>query len=269
MRRYFNRFGRMVHDYFLQKVREASDQNRLAKKRLRTKQDVEQYITSVREKIRTCFGPEPERTSLNPRVMGVLDRDGYRVEKVIFESRPRFPVTANLYVPTNRTFPAPAVLGPCGHFAEAKAAEQYQSFAQGLARLGYVCLIYDPIGQGERIQYTTSELKSRVGPGAREHIYAGSQQFLVDEFFGMWRAWDGIRALDYLISRPEVDSTKIGITGNSGGGTMTTWLCGLDRRFTMAAPNCFVTTFRRNFENELPADTEQCPPKASGPRARS
>ena len=78
----------------------------------------------------------------------------------------------------------------------------------------------------------------------------------------MWRAWDGIRALDYLMSRKEVDVRHLGITGNSGGGTMTTWLCGVEQRWTMAAPSCFVTEFRRNMENELGADMEQCPPKA-------
>ncbi|MCP4816665.1 MAG: prolyl oligopeptidase family serine peptidase, partial [Planctomycetaceae bacterium] len=85
--------------------------------------------------------------------------------------------------------------------------------------------------------------------------------FLVGDFFGMWRAWDGIRALDYLLTRKEVDPKHIGVTGNSGGGTMTTWLCGVEPRWTMAAPSCFVTTFRRNLENELAADTEQCPPR--------
>jgi dienelactone hydrolase len=171
-------------------------------------------------------------------------------------------VTANLYVPKNVEFPCPGVVGTCGHSSNGKAAAAYQSFAQGLARLGYVCLIYDPIGQGERLQYVKEDLTSRVGVGVAEHIYAGNQQFLVGEFFGMWRAWDGIRALDYLLTRSEVDRQHIGVTGNSGGGTMTTWLCGVEQRWTMAAPSCFVTSFRRNMENELPADTEQCPPKA-------
>jgi dienelactone hydrolase len=95
-----------------------------------------------------------------------------------------------------------------------------------------------------------------------EHLRAGNQQFLVGEFLGAWRAWDGIRALDYLVTRKEVDPQRVGVTGNSGGGTMTTWLCGVEQRWAMAAPSCFVTTFRHNVENELPADTEQCPPKA-------
>ena len=113
--------------------------------------------------------------------------------------------------------------------------------------MGYVVLIFDPLGQGERLQYPDEKLKSRIGVGVREHLYAGNQQFLVGEFFGAWRAWDGIRALDYLLTRPEVDPKHVGVTGNSGGGTMTTWLCGVERRWTMAAPSCFVTTFRRNW----------------------
>ncbi len=217
---------------------------------------------SVKEKIRQCFGPQPKRTPLNPRVTRVVERDEYRIENVIFDSRPGFPVTANLYVPKGRDNPLPGVVGTCGHSANGKAAEPYQSFAQGLAKLGYACLIYDPIGQGERLQYADDDLKSRVGVGVAEHLHAGNQQFLVGEFLGMWRAWDGIRALDYLLTRPEVDNRHVGVTGNSGGGTMTTWLCGVEPRWTMAAPSCFVTTFRRNMENELPADTEQCPPLA-------
>jgi cephalosporin-C deacetylase-like acetyl esterase len=84
---------------------------------------------------------------------------------------------------------------------------------------------------------------------------------LVGEFLGAWFAWDAIRALDYLLTRPEIDEQHIGVTGNSGGGTQTTWLCGLEPRFTMGAPSCFVTTFRRDAENELPQDSEQCPPR--------
>ncbi|MBA4192172.1 MAG: hypothetical protein C0467_29705, partial [Planctomycetaceae bacterium] len=154
----------------------------------------------------------------------------------------------------------PGVVGSCGHSHNGKAEPAYQSFCQGLARMGYVVLIFDPIGQGERLQYGHVEKPERPGVGVGEHLLAGNQQFLVGEFFGSWRAWDGIRALDYLLSRPEVDPKHVGITGNSGGGTMTTWLCGVESRWTMAAPSCFVTTFRRNMENELPADTEQCPP---------
>ena len=257
-----NRFPRMVQEYFVTRVREAARVANARRARIRTRADAQAYVQEVRAKIQQVFGPWPEKTPLNPRITGTVDRDAYRIEKVIFESRPGFPVTANLYLPKGGSSPRPGVVGSCGHSNTGKAGETYQAFAQGLARLGYVVLIFDPIGQGERFQYAGPDLKPRLGGGVREHLHAGNQQFLVGEFFGAWRAWDGIRALDYLLTRPEVDPKQVGITGNSGGGTMTTWLCGVEQRWTMAAPSCFVTTFLRNLENELPADTEQCPPRA-------
>lgn len=257
-----NRFPRMVQEYFVARVREVEREAEKRRAALRSKSDAEAYVRDVRAKIQQSFGPWPEKTPLNPRVTGVVERDAYKIEKVIFDSRPGYPVTANLYLPKGRSGRLPGVVGTCGHSNNGKAGDTYQSFAQGLARLGYVTLIFDPIGQGERFQSVTEQLKSRKGAGVAEHLYYGNQQFLVGEFLGSWRAWDGIRALDYLLTRPEVDPALIGVTGNSGGGTMTTWLCGVEPRWAMAAPSCFVTTFRRNLENELSADTEQCPPRA-------
>ncbi|MHC4559962.1 MAG: alpha/beta hydrolase family protein [Planctomycetota bacterium] len=257
-----NRFPRMVQEYFVKSVHRIEKRAGQRRADLKTRADAEAYVRDVRERIQQSFGPWPRKTPLKPRITGVIERDTYKIENVVFESRPNFLITANLYIPKGRTFPLPGVVGTCGHSANGKAMGAYQSFAQGLARQGYVVLIYDPIGQGERLQYLGEDLKSRIGVGVREHLYAGNQQFLVGEFFGSWRAWDGIRALDYLLAREEVDPKRIGVTGNSGGGTMTTWLCGVESRWTMAAPSCFVITFRRNMENELPADTEQCPPRA-------
>lgn len=256
-----NRFPRMVQEFFVDRVREAEQRGLARKAALQTKADAEAYISTVRSQIAAAFGPFPEKTPLNAKIMGVVERDAYRIEKVMFESRPGFYVTSNLYVPKGKKLPLPGVVGSCGHSANGKGEKAYQSFAQGLARMGYVVLLYDPIGQGERLQYVDENLKPRRGLGTGEHLYIGNQQSLVGEFFGSWRAWDGIRALDYLLTRDEVDPNHVGITGNSGGGTMTTWLCGVESRWTMAAPGCFVTTFRRNMENELPADSEQCPPR--------
>lgn len=256
------RFPRMVHEYFVRQVSESEQRHIRNLSRLNSKADAEQYVLDAQARIRQSFGPEPPRTPLNPRVTGTVEHEEYRIENVIFDSRPGFPVTANVYIPKGRTGPLPAVVGTCGHSHNGKAEPAYQSFAQGLARLGFVCLIYDPIGQGERLQYVNEKGGSEIGVGVREHLHGGNQQFLVGDFLGMWRAWDGIRALDYLLTRPDVDKQRVGVTGNSGGGTMTTWLCGLEPRLTMAAPSCFVTTMRRNIENEEPQDTEQCPPQA-------
>ena len=258
----FNHFPRMMQDYFvarLAEVEKLADKRRAA---LNSKADAEAYVREVRRKIRECFGPWPQKTPLSPRVTGTIDRGAYKIDKVIFDSRPNFPVTANVYLPAKHNGLAPGVVSPCGHTPSGKADTEYQSFAQSLARLGYVVLIYDPIGQGERYQYVDAQLKPTHGRGTSEHLYAGNQQSLVGEFFGAWRAWDGIRALDYLLTRPEVDAKRACVTGHSGGGTLTTWLTALDDRWCVSAPSCFVTTFLRNMENELPADPEQCPPHA-------
>ena len=258
-----NRFPRMMQEYVGAKVAEAELTSIARLAALKTKEDAEAHVKLVRSLIADSFGPFPEKTPLKPRVTGVAEREGYKIENVIFESRPGFLVTANLYVPKGRKFPLPGVVGSCGHSVNGKAAEAYQSFAQGLARQGYVVLIFDPIGQGERLQYPNDDhSKSEVGAGVGEHLLCGNQQFLIGESFGSWRAWDGMRALDYLLTREEVDPKHVGLTGNSGGGTMTMWLCGVEPRWSMAAPSCAVTTFRRNFDNELPTDTEQMPPLA-------
>jgi cephalosporin-C deacetylase-like acetyl esterase len=257
-----NRFPRMVQEFFVAREQALHQQRVKRLADLATRADAEAYVESVRAKIRASFGPFPEKTPLNPRVTKVVERDAYKIENIVFESRPGFLVSANLYIPKGRAFPLPGVIGSCGHSANGKAIDTYQAFCQGLVRLGYVVLIFDPIGQGERMQYVDANWKPMRGTGTAEHNYAGIQQVLVDERFCMWRAWDGIRALDYLVTRKEVDVRHLGITGNSGGGTMTTWLCGLEDRWTMAAPSCFVTEIRRNMENELGADMEQCPTKA-------
>ena len=255
------RFPRMVHEYYLRHVVDGEREALFRKRALATRADAEAFVQDVRRRIALAFPGMPEaRTPLRPRITGRLERDEHVVEKVVFESRPGFLVTANLYLPRRRDGRVPGVVGSCGHSANGKAAVAYQSFAQGLARKGLACLIFDPLGQGERSQYLGVDGTPVFRGPTHEHNVAGNQLALIGEFLGTWRAWDGIRALDYLATRPEVDPRHLGITGNSGGGTLTTWLLALDRRWTMGAPACFVTTWRHNLENELPQDSEQCPP---------
>jgi dienelactone hydrolase len=256
-----NRFPRMMQEWLVAEVRAAEARGNARRDALKTKADAEAYVKSVQERIRECFGPLPEKTPLNAKVTKILERDGYRIENIVFESRPNFMVTGNLYLPTNGKGKVPGVIGVCGHSLNGKAAEAYQSFAQGLARQGQACFIVDPAGQGERFQYLNEKLGSRLGGGTSEHNQMGAPQALIGEFLGTWFVWDAMRALDYLLTRPEIDPQHLGVTGNSGGGTQTTWLCGMEPRFTMGAPSCFVTTFRRDAENELPQDMEQCPPR--------
>lgn len=259
-----NGYGHMVHDYYVAKLRAMRAQRKAELDGLTTRLSALAYRDKVRAAIREAFGPLPEKTPLNARVTGVIKGDRYRIEKVIYESRPGCLVTASLYVPNGLDAPAPCVLGTCGHSADGKACDLYQGFSQRLAVAGFVVLLYDPYNQGERDQYALVEGGEAMASCTTAHNMMGKQMELVGDYFGTWRAWDGIRGLDYLLARPEVDPTRVGLTGNSGGGTMTTWLWPLDDRFTMAAPGCFVTTFLSNLENELPADCEQYPPGVLG-----
>lgn len=253
-------FRHAVHDHMLSQLREvaASRDARLAQ--LRTRADALAYCSDVRRKLRRCFAPLPKRTPLNPIVTGTIECDGYRIEKLTYESRPGYVVTANLYRPAGDG-PFPAVLAPCGHSATGKAEPKYQQFCIALAKSGFVVLIYDPVSQGERLQYIGNKLMPQTPPNCcLEHNMAGNQMSLVGDFVGTWRAWDGIRGIDYLLTRPDVDRSRLGITGNSGGGTLSAYITALDPRLTMAAPSCFITTYVSNLENELPADAEQMPP---------
>ena len=250
----------MIQDYYVNKVRFVMDERNRKLASIKTRTAAEKYVQEAKSKIKKCFGKFPAKTPLNAKVTGILEKDGYSVEKIIFESRPDFYVSANLYLPAERKGKVPGVLGACGHANEGKAAEPYQSFCIGLALKGFAVLIYDPIEQGERQQYLREKHPLIPEGLCAKHNMSGNHMQLAGEFFGSWRVWDGIRALDYLLSRPEVDTSRVGMTGNSGGGTLTSFISALDERITMTAPSCYVTTYLHNIENELPQDAEQNPP---------
>src|SRR5215471_18780587 len=152
----------------------------------------------VRERIRSYLGDLPDRTPLNPLVIGGLDRGDYRIEKIIFESRPGFYVTANLYLPKTGTPPYPAILYPLGHERGAKGHQAWQRTLASLARRGFVGLAWDPVGQGERVQmYDEDWRDSKVQASTTEHTILGAQCLLTGAHIAQYTIWDGIRALDY------------------------------------------------------------------------
>lgn len=253
-------YPHMVQEYYVQIMRRLSAERDLNRARVKTRADLRVLQRGVRRRLAESFGKFPEKTPLNPVLTGKFERKNHCVEKIIFESRPGLFVTANLYVPKKKNSVFPCVLGTCGHSGLGKAEPNYQYFCQNLAALGYLVMIYDPLSQGERIQYPVREGRAHPEGCCQEHNLMGNQMALAGDCFCKWRLWDGIRALDYLLSRPEADPARVGVTGNSGGGTMTTYLNAFDERFTMAAPSCFITTYLHNLENELPADSEQIPP---------
>ncbi len=227
-------------------------------RQLGTIEDVSKVKENLRTRMLEGLGGFAERTPLNAHVVGILERDGYKIEKIVFESQPRFYVTANLYVPTTGRPPYPAILFPLGHERGAKANPTWQQMLGALAKKGFVALAWDPVGQGERLQFYDEDLEgSKVGNSTTEHTVVGIQCLLIGDHVARYTIWDGIRALDYLLSRKEVDPTRIGCTGNSGGGTHTAYLAALDDRIHVAAPSCYITSWSLLLQTIGPQDAEQ------------
>ncbi len=205
-----------------------------------------------------AMGGFPAKTPLHSKITGGFERDGYRVEHLIFESQPKFYVTANVYIPTNAKSPFPSVLGVAGHSATGKAIDTYQNAWIGMVKRGFLVLAFDPPGQGERSEYFDKALgKSSVGIGVREHNMAGTQVLLTGGAFARYEAWDGIRAFDYLLTRPDVDPKRIAVAGNSGGGTQSAYLAVVEPRLAASVISCYMTSWEKLWTKPGPQDAEQ------------
>ncbi len=232
----FHAYARCLPDYLRALAEKAAETRDAELAKLTTPAAVEARQKWDRETLWKLIGGMPDRTPLNARTTGSFEREQYKVEKVIYESRPRLFVSANLYVPTNRSGPFPAVLFQSGHYNEGKANPNYQRFCQGLAQLGFVVLAFDPMGQGERIQYPDSSgTHTRLKDVDSEHTVPGKQMLLYGDTATRFQLWDSIRSLDYLVSLPVVDANRVGTTGHSGGGTLTMLLSAADERLAAAA----------------------------------
>lgn len=198
---------------------------------------------TYRQQLREMLGldPLPERTPLNAVVTGTLERDDFKVEKLHFQSRPHLFVTGNLYLPKKQNGNVPAVLYVCGHSASKKNGvnfgnkAKYQHHGAWLARNGYVCLVIDTLQMGEieGLHHGTFR-ESMWWWNARGYTPAGVE------------AWNSIRAIDYLVSRPEVDPERIGMTGRSGGGAYSWYAAALDDRIKAVVPVAGITTLENH-----------------------
>ncbi|MFH1071024.1 MAG: acetylxylan esterase [Candidatus Glassbacteria bacterium] len=228
----------MLLKHLSRQTQERNWQREVEVARIRDEHDWNAYKERLLRDYRTVLGlPFPERTPLNAEIFRSIDRGGYRIENVIYESTPGILVTANLYVPQQGNPPYPAILFPCGHWHEGKAAGEYHSAALGLVQKGFVVLLFDPVGQGERCDYFKEDGSLVTEQPVIEHTLLANPLFLMGKHLMAVRMWDAVRGIDYLVSRPEVDSTRIGCTGNSGGGTETVHLVPLDERIKAAVPD--------------------------------
>lgn len=233
--------NRILADYF---AREVSALEAQPLPHPQSSQEWETQRSNLRGQLAEMLGlqPMPERTPLNPVKTGEVAGDGFVVEKLHFQSQPGLYVTANLYRPPKVEGKLPAILYVCGH-SEMKAKDgtvlgnktAYQHHGSWFARHGYVCLVIDTLQLGEitGIHHGTYRM-DRWWWISRGYTPAGVE------------AWNGIRALDYLLSRPEVDPERIGLTGRSGGGAYSWFIAALDDRIKVVAPTAGITTLRNH-----------------------
>ena len=213
----------------------------------------------VRSAFREAIGGFPDRVPLDPVVCDQFRHAGVVVESVRFTSRPHEFVSGTVYRPDPADWapPYPGVVVACGHAAEGKATDLYQLAAQLLAREGILALVFDPVSHGERSQLVGPDGTSRSGSPTRGHMLLGVGGIPLGRSVDQTIVWDGIRAVDYLVDRADVDGTRIGMTGNSGGGTQTAYVGALDDRILAAAPSCYITSFDALLEERIAEDVEQ------------
>jgi pimeloyl-ACP methyl ester carboxylesterase len=235
------------------------DDRRAAWNAIHTEQELLHLQDELRAKLLQMIGGLPEeKTDLHPRITGKIAMDGFSIEKLIFESLPGVYVTALVYVPGDYSTKHPAVLLPAGHAANGK--NNYQEVSQKLAKRGYVVLAWDPVGQGERSQFWDAKAgKSRYNLICAEHAVMGNLAYLAGTNLARWEIWDGIRAVDYLLTRAEVDVERINIMGTSGGGFQAAQIAALDRRIKVLVPSCYFTALPMRIFNRIFADPDSDP----------
>lgn len=261
----------VLRDYVRGLAHEALDRRLADYEQLKTQGQIKSWQMKLREQFKICLGGFPDRSvkvtgpdgrrEITARIVSRIARTGYGIENVVYESLPDFPVTANIYLPDTKP-PYPAVLVPCGHTENGKAADAYQRVCILLAKNGIAALIFDPIGQGERKQVLKRDESGRSLPvglfkSTGEHMVAGVGPVPLGKNLATYCIWDGMRGIDYLQSREDIDASRIGCTGNSGGGNLTSFLMSLDDRIVCAAPGNFITTTRIKNERPGPGDAEQ------------
>lgn len=251
----------MLRNHFRRLAHAALDQRLERYEQLKAPDQIRIWQKQQRERFLELLGGFPKRTPLNAKVVGKLDGDGFRAEKIIYESRPGFLVTATLYLPAT-SGPYPGVLVPCGHTENGKAAGSYQKVCMLLAKNGCAALIFDPPGQGERKQILLEKGHGHpvnLAPfkSTSEHMVTGVAPVLLGQNLATYFIWDGMRGIDYLQSRDDIIADRIGCTGSSGGGNQTAFLMALDERIVAAAPGNFITTTRIKNDRPGPGDAEQ------------
>ncbi len=217
------------------------------------------YQQKVRRLFLDCIGGLPEMPAdCKSRLISREDQGMYILEKLLLQPRKDSWATANVYVPNNMKKPAPAVLVTIGHDDRGKADPEYQYLAQLLVKAGMIVLLLDPLGQGERFEHFELDMDYQPIQGCSgEHDMLDWKAKLLGQSLARYFIQDGIAALDYLASREDVDASRIGLTGHSGGGTQTSMLMmAAGDRFAVAAPCAYTSDHRAMMEAGIDPDNE-------------
>lgn len=235
------------------------DQRRRRWESVRTEAELLAIQSEIRQNLLSMIGGLPsKKTPLHPRATGRIQMNGFHIEKLIYESLPGIYVPALVYVPEDGAKKHPAILVPSGHAIKGKF--YYQALCQRLVQRGYVVIAWDPVGQGERSQFWDAKSgKSRYNLICAEHAVMGNLAYLAGTNLARWEIWDGIRAVDYLLTRDDVDPERINITGSSGGGTQTAYIAAIDKRIKAAAPSCYITALPMRVYNRIFKDPDSDP----------
>ena len=228
--------------------------------KIKSVSDWQQRQRYIHETLLEIVGPFPGKTPLNPKITRTINKETYRVEHIVYESQPGFYVTSSMFVPAGikKNSKAPVVIYCSGHSEEGYRYANYQQAILNLVNKGFIVFAFDPVGQGERLEYIDPKTGKSVFDGpTKEHSYPGSQMFITGSSLARYMIWDGIRAVDYLLTRKEVDPARIGITGRSGGGTQSAFIAAMDDRIYAAAPECFITNLTRLIQTIGSQDAEQ------------
>ncbi len=249
-----------LYRHFAHQADELLDRRRKKLEDITTVDEWKDQQHIIRRTLDEVIGPFPQKTPLNAKVIRSVEKDFYRVEHIVFESQPRFYVTSSLFMPKSlkKRGRAPAVIYCSGHSPLGYRSSVYQGVILNLVKKGFIVFAFDPVGQGERFEYYDEEKKApAVGGPTTQHSYPGTQAFISGDSQARYMVWDGIRAVDYLLTRREVDPSRIGITGRSGGGTQSAYIAAFDDRIAAAAPECYLTNFTRLLQSIGPQDAEQ------------
>jgi cephalosporin-C deacetylase-like acetyl esterase len=214
----------------------------------------------LKEDYLKLLGTLPAKTPLNAVVVDTIMADGYTIEKVYYESRPHHRVTANLYIPAKGAGPFPAILIAMGHYGDGKASQILQSECIFLARQGFVVLIVDFIGYVERDQIvdpSTGSLALTGESGTTEHSLMDVGSVITGSSVVAHILWDNYRGIDYLCTRPEVDTSRIGCTGSSGGGAQATYLVAFDGRIKVTVIDSYIMDEQTLFSTIGPQTASQ------------